>query len=433
MEQIKKTLFNRGFTIIELLVVIAIIGILSAVVLVSISIAREKARDAQRVANINQIAIAIALYETDNGVPPGESGVEYVNGKPEWIPGLAPKYIPSVPSDPIDAGEHKFHYSRNGNDYEVISFLEQNGNDASCGDGGSSCQYYEKSTGAFLALVNPGASGWRFASSTEVVFMTCPNLGEQVTICHRPSENSDSGQTLTVSCNAIGPEGHSNHENDILGACSTEVITPPPPIATTTPPTPPQTTLIAPAGFSMSSTLPGTNLYSGYLSFSWTTRNDVAGYRIYLTNTATNVTTTLNFSPANASGVGNFGYAQGVQYSAYIVSVDSAGNISTPSATLYATTLKLTSPTNFTASATSPTSVSLAWTASEGIIYKYMITRYTGSVGTAQTVVEVLAPATSYVDTTVELGTAYIYWIKAMSVENYAGFNLGTSVTTPTS
>jgi len=379
MKQIKKMLFDHGFTLIELLVVVAIISILASVILASLNTAREKARDAQRVANVNQIVNAIALYEFDNNVPPGEDGIEYVNGNPEWIPGLAPKYIPSVPSDPIDVGEHKFHYSRNGKDYEVISFLEQNGNNAACGDGGSSCQYYEKASGEFLVLVNPGASGWRFASSTEV-------------------------------------------------------ITLPPPTDDTTPPPPPtsQTTLIAPTGFSMSSKLPGTNLYSGYLSFSWTTQNDATGYRIYLTNTATNVTTTLNFSPASASGVGNFGYAQGVQYSAYIVSVDAAGNISTPSATLYATTLKLTSPTNFTVSATSPTSVSLAWTASEGIIYKYMITRYTGSVGNAQKIVEVLAPATSYVDTTVEPDTTYIYWIKAMSLENYAGFNIGASVTTPT-
>ncbi len=378
MKKIKKILSDLGFTLIELLVVIAIIGILGSVILVNLTVVRERARDAKRVISVNQIGSAIAMYQNDHdGVPPGVDGVEYINGDPEWIPGLAPDYIASVPLDPIDAGEHKFHYTRQGNNYEVISFMEQNGNDAACGDGGSSCQYYEKASGAFLALVNPGASGWRFASSTEV-------------------------------------------------------ITLPPPTDDTTPSPTPQTTLIAPVGFSMSSKLPSTNLYSGYLSFSWTPRNDVAGYRIYLTNNATNVTTTLNFSLVSQSGIGNFGYDQGVQYSAYIVSVDAAGNISTPSATLYATTLKLTSPTKFTASATSPTSVSLTWTASEGIIYKYMITRYTGSVGNAQKIVEVLAPATSYVDTTVEPGTAYIYWIKAMSLENYAGFNIGTSITTPT-
>src|SRR3989344_525629 len=169
-ERMKERSPDRGFTLVELIVVIAIISLLSAVVFASIGIARTKARDAQRVVNLNQIANAVAMYQNDSGgVPPGEDGVEYVNGNPEWIPGLVPKYMSSVPSDPIDVDEHKFHYSRHGNDYEVISFLEQNGNDASCGDGGSSCQYYEKASGKFLALVNPGASGWRFASSTEIV------------------------------------------------------------------------------------------------------------------------------------------------------------------------------------------------------------------------------------------------------------------------
>jgi type II secretion system protein G len=175
MKKNKEMLFSRGFTLVELLVVISIIGILSAVTLASMSSVRKKARDIQRIANLNQIANAIALYQLDSGgIPPGEDGVEYVNGNKEWIPGLAPKYISVVPSDPIDTGEHKFHYSRQGNNYEVISFMEQNGNDVACGDGGSSCQYYEKASGAFLVLVNPGASGWRFASSTEVVITPPP-------------------------------------------------------------------------------------------------------------------------------------------------------------------------------------------------------------------------------------------------------------------
>ncbi|OGZ05594.1 MAG: hypothetical protein A2845_04505 [Candidatus Lloydbacteria bacterium RIFCSPHIGHO2_01_FULL_49_22] len=183
------------------------------------------------------------------------------------------------------------------------------------------------------------------------------------------------------------------------------------------------------SGFTMSAGAPG------FLSFSWTPRNDVAGYRIYLTNTATNITTTRDFSPANQSGVGNFGYEQGVQYSAFIVSVDAAGNISIPSNTLTAITTKLTRPTNLTVSATSPTAVSLAWTASEGIVYKYKITRWTGSVSmnSPQSIMEVLAPATSYVDATVGPGVTYIYWVKSVSVENYQSVDISApAITTPT-
>src|SRR5262245_55524778 len=58
---------TRGFTLIELLVVIAIIGILSAVVLVSVNSARSKSRDARRLSDIRQIMTAMEIYYNDNG------------------------------------------------------------------------------------------------------------------------------------------------------------------------------------------------------------------------------------------------------------------------------------------------------------------------------------------------------------------------------
>lgn len=57
---------SRGFTLIELLVVIAIIGILSAVVLASLSSTRVKAKDAAVRANLATIIAQAAIFYADN-------------------------------------------------------------------------------------------------------------------------------------------------------------------------------------------------------------------------------------------------------------------------------------------------------------------------------------------------------------------------------
>ena len=58
---------NSGFTLIELLVVIAIIGLLSSVVLASITSARNKGADASIRQNMSQVVRSAAVYYDSNG------------------------------------------------------------------------------------------------------------------------------------------------------------------------------------------------------------------------------------------------------------------------------------------------------------------------------------------------------------------------------
>ncbi len=65
---------RRGFTLIEILVVIAIIGILSSVVLASLAVSRAKARDAKRIADLDEVKKALELYYDSHGQYPPSAG-----------------------------------------------------------------------------------------------------------------------------------------------------------------------------------------------------------------------------------------------------------------------------------------------------------------------------------------------------------------------
>lgn len=106
---------KKGFTLIELLVVISIIGLLSTLAVIALGNAREKARDARRMADIKQIRTALELYYNDNdGYPDGAASGDLIMGSTDakclenntgfsdTCTGVV--YMKAVPSNPNPGG-----------------------------------------------------------------------------------------------------------------------------------------------------------------------------------------------------------------------------------------------------------------------------------------------------------------------------------------
>ena len=110
--------------------VIAIIGVLASTVLASLNTARQKARNARRVADLRQISLALELYyDANNGYPNSSSAWRsqcgaWGNLTPDQvIPGLTPTYIPVFPADPsMNTGTNKscYLYDSNITDYTLL-------------------------------------------------------------------------------------------------------------------------------------------------------------------------------------------------------------------------------------------------------------------------------------------------------------------------
>jgi len=94
---------SRGFTLIEILIVISIIAILAGITITAVGPARVKGRDAQRISDLNNIRIALALYKSANGKYPILTSWVRSTTDSQWTMLRTPlkPYI-ALPIDPIN-------------------------------------------------------------------------------------------------------------------------------------------------------------------------------------------------------------------------------------------------------------------------------------------------------------------------------------------
>lgn len=135
---------RAGFTLLELLVVMAIIAVLSGVGLTSVTNQSDRARDANRKRDLNNIAAALEAYYNDFGQYPthdtvlnkfvimGNGCAEGIGAPPnvpeecnwgrEWATDTGTLYMPKLPLEP--GGGAYMYYSTDGSTYMLFARLD---------------------------------------------------------------------------------------------------------------------------------------------------------------------------------------------------------------------------------------------------------------------------------------------------------------------
>lgn len=123
----KKLIKNQGFGLIKFLILIVVIGLLTVIVVVSVKYLQARARDSQRVSDIEKIAAALDFYH--NNFNSYLIYDDYIEDQDNVfaIALISIGAINIVPVDPLNVNDYRYYYqSLDGHDYILEYYLETN-------------------------------------------------------------------------------------------------------------------------------------------------------------------------------------------------------------------------------------------------------------------------------------------------------------------
>lgn len=123
----KKLIKNQGFGLIKLLILIVVIGLLTVIVIIGVKYLQARARDSQRVSDIEKIADALDFYH--NNFNTYLIYDDYIEDQDNVfaIALVSVGAIDLVPVDPLNTNDYRYYYqSLDGHDYILEYYLETN-------------------------------------------------------------------------------------------------------------------------------------------------------------------------------------------------------------------------------------------------------------------------------------------------------------------
>ncbi|MFH1601377.1 MAG: prepilin-type N-terminal cleavage/methylation domain-containing protein [Candidatus Shapirobacteria bacterium] len=135
---------RKGFTLVELLVVMAIMAILASIAFGQYRNSQKKARDAQRKADLDNIARALEMYYSDHGSYPlnyeglisvdGETGVGWTESfQADVGDDQTVVYMKRLPKDPQT--DYSYCYFGDSDSFTLYAKLENDNDSNYCASG----------------------------------------------------------------------------------------------------------------------------------------------------------------------------------------------------------------------------------------------------------------------------------------------------------